>query len=220
MRIDISTSECNKLNCVPDLAHLLVIPCSPALVDDLAPADTASACLREVARETITRLKTNNEVSRVSIIGQREQHQYTALTGSLAPWGSMQAVESGNYLCDLLGHYICEPVLPDVEIQSANELVFLPGTLNVLLLDASAGLTAKAPFAECAGAAEATKWCREVLARGHREYAGDLSAAGLPWPAGWSNLHGVDANKRAVLAQDETHGVARFIAFWEGISRP
>lgn len=196
-------------------AQILLMPGSPALVDALAPAHEPSRrvleCIRSAARDTLE----DTEARAVDIVCPLEQHDYTAHTGSFAAWGAPQVQPgAGNYLPELVARYALAPL--EVQVREVREHIGTPApeVLTVVVVDGSAGLTARAPLALVPGAPELHVQLQDFVA-GKVELPGQLESLGVFAPRLWEELANVEARRRELYCADDSLGVGRYVGVWE-----
>lgn len=199
--------------------NLVVMPAGPALVRELAPADSAGEQLLAAVRQLIDTARHTAPERPIHLVGSRDRRWATTLTGSLAAWGAPQVqVGEGNHLPELVQRYALGGHAPHVT-QSRDTLGEVnPQALTLVALDGSAGLTARAPLALLDAAPAADTWCRRVLA-GHPPPDGtdaaSLTAAGVLEPDLWLELAALRPRRARLVAADTTLGVGRYVAGWE-----
>lgn len=206
--------------------NLVVIPASPALVEELAPGDVPSRVLADAARAALA--PAIQAGLPVEIVGSRAKRWYTARTGSFGAWGAPQVeVDGGNYLPELVARYLLSTLEAPAEstrpaepyVASSREKLgpIDPDALTLVAIDGSAGLTSRAPLALLDGAQEAHRWCEKILA-GQRSQAipspHELRAAGIIEPEIWVELATLRPRSAALVASDATLGVGRYVAEW------
>lgn len=155
--------------------QLCVVPTSPALVTELAPADTASAEIREHVRGLLTDLiekapagenaAGENAVGEIVLVGSQDPQWRTAHRGSFRAWGAPQVqLADGYFLAELVLRYLCVEWehLISASYPSLAELLtshrLTPETVVLLGIDGSAGLGPRAPLAD--------RWARALLDSG------------------------------------------------------
>lgn len=194
--------------------NLLVVPGSPALVRELAPADPASHRLRRTVAQALSLIDDRP----CQIIGSGDPRWATQHVGSFAAWGAPQVhVGHGTNLAELVARYLLGS-RANARTTFRSELSPLnPEAVTVLVLDGPAGLTARAPLALIDGAARVHEQCQELL-------AGDLTAqfdadslahAGVIEPDLWLQLAQLRPSHAELLDVDDTLGVGRYVALWE-----
>lgn len=207
-------------------ATVVIIPGSPALIPDLGTGDHAGAIIRETINELLTPFvsaKSGLATLPVYIICSHDCRFRTNRTGSFAAWGAPDTtVSSGNFLSELIARYflesasvaITEPVVTD-KVPSS------PFGLIVVVVDGSAGLTARAPLSLLPNAVSAHRWCEKFLADPQLHYVDYsdawLSDAGVLEPQLWSELQKMapKVTKATLLHSDSSLGVGRYVARWE-----
>ncbi|AWB81748.1 hypothetical protein C3B44_04685 [Corynebacterium yudongzhengii] len=195
---------------------VVVIPASPALVEELAPRDQASRELVAAAREVLGGAP---HTAGIDLVASRAERYYTAHTGSFAAWGAPGVtVGAGHYLPELIARYVLGDKLSAAILEVRSKLATpRPERLTVVVTDGSAGMTPRAPLALLDDAAAADTFCRSALTtRPERIWSvAELEAAGVPDVSLWREMAGVE--KRGQLhAVDTATGVARYVASWEG----
>ena len=212
------------------MTQLLIVPGSPALVRELAPADVASARVRAAARGLSPR-------GPVDLVSSRDERWYTAHAGSLGAWGAPSVtVGGGHHLPELVARYL----FPETAICDARARIGQLDRDTILVLDGSAGLTPRAPLALLDHGSWAHTWCQELLGvsasgggapdRGAPAGDGDsapdadrLREAGIVEPELWLELAALrkelDTAGRLLATElvdaDATTGVGRYVARWE-----
>ncbi|MDU0477888.1 hypothetical protein QVA66_01390 [Staphylococcus chromogenes] len=197
--------------------RVLIVPSSPALVSELAPADQSSRQLKQAA---VAQLRTLGDYPhlRLAVLGQRTDHTRTQRTGSFAAWGapSISGLQ-GEYLCDLLASYLLRCAGINLSCAPVNSMDHNADVL-IVVVDGPAGLSDRAPLALIPSAGERMQWCRSVLLGQTSVPASEaeLQADGLIQPEIWQQLHGVTPNRPRILTESMEHGVGRIVARWEG----
>ena len=184
--------------------NLLVIPGSPALVRELAPAHGPYRELLRTIRDTVARYPQR----RVHIVGSRDERRYTAHTGSLRAWGAPQVtVKGGHYLPELIARY----ALRDPEVSDSREHIqrIDPDALTVVVVDGPAGLSERAPLALVEGASQAHEALKVFLDGG--EFPGALE--GVVEKQLWLELVRLVGDKRLIASEDSL-GVGAYVAQW------
>ncbi|MCT1411018.1 hypothetical protein M3G47_04125 [Corynebacterium sanguinis] len=184
--------------------NLLVIPGSPTLVRELAPAHEPSRALAGTIRGAVEQYPPRP----IHIVGSRDTCWHTAHTGSLAAWGARQvALQGGNHLPELVARY----VLGDPEVTDSRERIrpLDPRALTVVVVDGPAGLTERAPLALIPGAREAHEALRDFLGGGG--FPGALE--GVVEKQLWLEL-AVLGGEKELLASDDSLGVGAYVAQW------
>ncbi|MGO2573745.1 MAG: hypothetical protein ACTH8I_07015, partial [Corynebacterium casei] len=93
--------------------------------------------------------------------------------------------------------------------------------LTIIVVDGSAGLTARAPLALLDSAEEINQWCQEVLSGNNAQVGTEaisehkLVDAGVVEPQLWQELAAVQPRKAELIDVDVTLGVGRYVAAWE-----
>ena len=194
--------------------HVLVMPSSPALVQELAPADQPSHQLRDAARSILRPLQDLD----IEIVGSQSEATYTAHEGSFRAWGAPQVqVGGGHYLAELLARYVVGNTEGRVRSMRTNIGSFNSDCITIVLVDGSAGLTARAPLALLDTASASDQWCQEVL-EGKKPAAWtrqQLIDAGVLEPELWLELAAIIPSHAQLVHADTSTGVGRYIATWE-----
>ena len=208
------TDACRPVRVVAMSHRLIIMPSSPALVPELAPADAAGRKLRRALEQLLI----GDTI--IDLVGSRDQRWYTAHAGSFAAWGAPQVrVGGGHYLAELVPRSVLGPHARVRETRDCLEPVAADAT-TVLAIDGSAGLTERAPLSLLETAADTDRWCRALLAgeEGAFRHADELLAGGIVEPDLWIQLHKLltssDWSCRLVAA-DTTLGVGRYVAVAE-----
>ncbi|WP_297589708.1 hypothetical protein [uncultured Corynebacterium sp.] len=196
-------------------AQILLMPGSPALVDALAPAHAPSRgvleCLRAAARNALA----DTEARAVDIVCPLEQRDYTAHTGSFAAWGAQQVqLGAGNYLPELVARYALAPL--EVQVREVREHIGSPDptVLTVVVVDGSAGLTARAPLALVPGAPELHEQLQDFVG-GKAELPDALESLGVFEPRLWEELAELETQQCELCCVDDSLGVGRYVGLWE-----
>lgn len=192
------------------------MPASPALVEELAPADDAARRLRRALGAVLE--ESDGEDRAIELVGSRDSRWRTELAGSFAAWGAPDVdVGAGHYLAELVQRYVLgserRSHIGDVRDRLGE---VNPEVLTVVAVDGSAGLTDRAPFALLDGAAEVDAYCRALLG-GEDTPAwneAQLADAGVLDAALWSELAVVDKRSARLVDADATTGVGRYVAAW------
>ncbi|MGP5110319.1 hypothetical protein ACTXJT_00310 [Corynebacterium casei] len=204
--------------------NVVFLPGSPALIPELSPSDEASRRLLSSAVEVISHATTPSDRP-IHVVSSRDKRWYTAHKGSLRAWGAPQVnVEDGHYLGELVARYVLSHA--NISQSAVAETRAHIGELNsealtIIVVDGSAGLTARAPLALLDSAEEINQWCQEVL-RGNNAQVGTeaisehkLVDAGVVEPQLWQELAAVQPRKAELIDVDVTLGVGRYVAAWE-----
>lgn len=189
--------------------NVLVVPGSPAMVAEVSPADEVSAHLRATARELLA-----DQTRPIDIVGSQDSRWRTELTGSFRAWGADVTVGGGNHLAELVARYLLGPAESTVRMVRSALRPLDPAALTVLVLDGSAGLTARAPLALIDGAPAAHEAMCEFLS-GTGALPDQLAAYGVIEPDLWEELATCEPTQAQLIAHDSTLGVGRFIAAWQ-----
>lgn len=203
--------------------YLVVIPGSPALVRELAPADDAGARLLTAARRVLGEVLTHAPDLGIELVGSRAPQWRTRREGSLAAWGAPHVeVGTGRYLPELIQRYVLGDDARRVTSVRDDVGKINPEALTVVAVDGSAGLTARAPLALVDGAADADAWCRAVLSGTappdippEDDAAAWLSARGVLEPDLWVQLASLTPARAELTLADASLGVGRYVAVWE-----
>lgn len=201
--------------CVTTRASILLMPGSPALVGALSPAHAPSRkvlqCIRAAADEALDRVDSRA----VDIVCPLESRDYTELTGSFAAWGAPQVqLDAGNYLPELIARYALHPL--DAAVREVRERIATPDpeVLTVVVVDGSAGLTARAPLALVPGAPELHAQLQDFIA-GKAELPSQLEARGVLEPRLWEELAELETQRRELCYAEDSLGVGRYVGVWE-----
>lgn len=217
------------------MKHLVVIPGSPALVEELVPQDSAGQSMVAAARRAVFEALAGG-ANKVHISYRPDRKDYTAHTGSFRAWGARRtAVSGGNYLPELVARYVIDPVLAELGLESscvrvassARSVLGETGlgsapeeadTLCIVVADGSAGLTMRAPLTLVDTGAWAHAWCQNLLGGTDREPFDHqrLHKAGVLDPTPWAELAELarHATSRELLESDGGLGVGRYVAHW------
>lgn len=193
--------------------NIVFIPGSPALVEELAAADDASQQLLVASRGVIADALAEKPRP-IHIVSSRDKRWYTAHEGSFKAWGAGHVnVGQGHYLPELIARYVIDG---KAEVtQCRDEIRNLdPEALTVVVLDGTAGLTARAPLALVDGATLAHQWCEQVL-RGEEGDMPLLADAGVIEPDLWLQIAQLAPKRATLIASDSALGVGRYVATWE-----
>lgn len=204
--------------------NVVFLPGSPALISELSPSDDASRRLLSSAVEVISHATTSSDRP-IHVVSSQEKRWYTAHRGSFRAWGAPQVdVEEGHYLGELVARYVLSQAnIPQSAVTKTRGHI---GELNsealtIIVVDGSAGLTARAPLALLDSAEEINQWCQEVL-RGNKAQVGTVEVsehklveAGVLEPQIWQELAGMQPRKAKLIDVDCTLGVGRYVAAWE-----
>lgn len=194
--------------------RVLLIPSSPALIPQLAPADAPGARLLAAARREVAAAP----AARIDIVGSRERRWETAHTGSFRAWGAPEVtVGGGTHLPELLARFVLGPEQEANITEVRGQLGEPRAELTVVATDGSAGMTARAPLALLDSAPVVDRWCRDVLSGVDTGPLsdGELSAAGILDAPLWNELAGTRKRGARLVDADTTTGVARYVACWE-----
>lgn len=196
-------------------ASILLIPGSPALVDALAPDHEPSRRVLERIRGAARAEIQGTEVRAVDIVCPLESRDYTAHTGSFAAWGAPQVqLDAGNYLPELVARYAVDPL--EVQVREVREHIGTPDpeVLTIVVVDGSAGLTARAPLALVPGAPELHAQLQDFVA-GKAQLPDTLASLGVFEPGLWVELAELKAQRRELCCADDSLGVGRYVGVWE-----
>ena len=199
--------------------NLVVMPAGPALVRELAPADSVGEQLLAEVRQLVSTARAAVPDQPIHLVGSRDARWATALTGSLAAWGAPQVrVGGGNHLPELVQRYALGTHVERVAQARGTLGTINPQALTIVAIDGSAGLTARAPLALLDDAPAADTWCRQVLT-GHPPQDGrdasSLRGAGVLEPGLGLELAALRPRRARLIAADTTLGVGRYVAGWE-----
>lgn len=197
---------------------LIIMPGSPALVGELAPADTVGAMLLTQVRSLFSTYLTGNGLP-VDVVGSQADTWHTAHTGSLRAWGAPQVqVGGGNHLPELIQRYSLGGFQPRVRTVGDNLASISSGAVTVVALDGPTGLTQRAPSSLVEGADAADRWCRALLAGEHpgAKTERELVRAAVREPQLWIELERLAerVSHAELVAADTSHGVGRYVAVW------
>lgn len=199
-------------------ATLIIMPGSPALVPELAPADAAGARLLASLR-AVFEAELANDDRPIELVGSRDEAWFTKHAGNLRAWGAPSVqVSDGHYLPEILqrvalGGFESRVTHVRDRLGSVND-----NTVTVLALDGPTGLTTRAPSALVPGASNIDAWCHSLLSGkpGEVPSTSTLIDASLREPQLWLDLSAVatEASTAQLLDSDDTHGVGRYVARW------
>ncbi|AKN77242.1 hypothetical protein HO100_06095 [Corynebacterium ulcerans] len=207
---------------------VLIIPSSPALVSELSP-DAASSALRECARYMIEDLSPTS----IDIVGTCDTNFRTNIEGSFKAWGAPQVnVGKGFYLPELIARYVAGPFIednPTVDVSEIRPRLGKPrgGTLTIVVVDGSAGLTERAPLALLDAGEETHQLMEKLLAGGpHALHDGAEKEkfnalltpenGGVVHPDLWHEVSELEVEEAFLALSDSSLGVGRFVAVWKG----
>lgn len=212
------------------MPNLLFLPNSPALINELSPADASSVELKDRAGALVRGCQLNQQP--VVIHYAQHERDYTALTGSFKAWGAPVTVAAGNFLPELIARYILEEEGWDPALVRARGYtetpdfrsngIMIADALHLVVLDGVAALTIKAPKYVLPQARACAMWCRETLGgdlpaqswtSAQLEQAGVDNA--LLWPALWDLRHYAPQLEIRSFYEDTSHGVARLLGLWD-----
>ncbi|MHA2789168.1 hypothetical protein ACXZ66_08510 [Corynebacterium sp. S7] len=184
---------------------LIVIPGSPAVVTELAPADQVAAQVREHVSSLL------DDRPR-EVIGSSDSKWKTSLEGSFHAWGADVSVGHGTDLAELVARYLVG------EIASFRDSIgqVNPNALTVVVLDGPAGLTPRAPLSFIDAAPGVHEKLQQLLA-GSRvaPNSEELSQAGVVEPRLWLELAQLKPARAELLLADDSLGVGRYVAAWD-----
>ncbi|WP_293951225.1 hypothetical protein [uncultured Corynebacterium sp.] len=197
---------------------LIIMPGSPALVGELAPADAVGATLLQQIRSLFGQYLAGNNLP-VDLVGSRADAWHTAHPGSFRAWGAPQIqLSGGSHLPELIQRYaLGDELEPRVRAVGENLALISAGALTVVALDGSTGLTPRAPSSLVAGAADVDQWCRNLLAGEPDSMSEEELAAGaVREPGLWLELAQLvrKVESAELIAADTSHGVGRYVAVW------
>lgn len=191
--------------------NVLIMSGSPSQVAPLAPGDQEAAQLRQRTRGLAQRLAQGRAVELVS---SQDRRWHTRHTGSFRAWGApLTTVGAGNHLAELVHRYVT-----GLRVDSAREGIgkINPQALTVVVVDGSAGMTARAPLALIDSAGDVDKWCRALLSGQPSRYDRQaLVAGGIVEPDVWLELADMEPAHADLWHADTTTGVGRYLATWE-----
>lgn len=199
--------------------NVVFIPGSPALIPELSPHDLPSRRLLDTAVELIAQLH-QQQPRAIHVVSSQDKRWYTAHAGSFRAWGAPQVhLGQGNFLGELISRYILQAAgVPESDIVECRSEIgeIDANALTIVVLDGSAGLTARAPLALLETAAQADQWCQQVL-RGQAEQvdAQKLVDAGVIEPQLWLDVAHHKPEKAELIDSDASLGVGRYIAAWK-----
>ena len=204
--------------------NVVFLPGSPALIPELSPSDDASRRLLSSAVEVISYATAHSDRP-IHVVSSQDKRWYTAHKGSFRAWGAPQVdVEEGHYLGELIARYVLRQanIFQSAVTETRAHIGELnPETLTIIVIDGSAGLTARAPLALLDLSEEINQWCQEVL-RGNYAQAVTVERnerllvdAGVVEPQLWLELAGAQPRSAELIDVDVTLGVGRYIAVWE-----
>lgn len=197
----------------PEKAHLLIIPGSPALVEELAPGDAPSKRLAATARRAAG--QGGDDTRPVDIVCPLGEAAFTRHTGSFAAWGAPQVtVGGGNHLGEIIARYL----LGDHTYRPARDTItpLDPQALTVVVVDGPAGLTPRAPLAFIESAPAVHEALEVFLNTGAGlPSTSNMRDAGVFDPELWSKLAQLQPARCELLDSDSSLGVGRYVAAWE-----
>lgn len=206
------SAEPGKVRVVDVVAsELLIIPGTPAVVGELAPAFAPARGIVAAARQAAGRHV------RAAIVGSHDERWRTDHTGTFAAWGAAHVdVGGGNYLPELVARYVLGPESLIAESRSAIGALD-PEVLTVVVLDGPAGLTPRAPLAMIPEAPAVHTQLQEFLA-GRRALglsSDELRTAGVDEPALWLELAEFIPARAELIVTEDSLGVGGYVAKWE-----
>lgn len=158
---------------------------------------------------------TGRTVNTVEIVRPCNASERTELAGSFAAWGAPQVqVGAGNYLPELVARYALAPYEPEVREVREHIGVPEPDVLTVVVVDGSAGLTARAPLALIESAPELHRALQQFVAGERSQLPEGMEQLGVLEPGLWRELASLDA-RRQLLHADDSLGVGRYVGLWE-----
>lgn len=203
-------------NLPEDFGIALVIPGSPALVQELAPSDEAAERMRTMIRKLVGSLidGEGKVADTIEIVGSQDERWRTDHTGSFAAWGAPDTtVGEGNYLPELVARYVLSPYAERITGSRASIGTPASGVVTVVVVDGSAGLSDRAPLALVEGAGQIHEQIKDFLAgTGECPPADALASTGVIEPALWVELAELDAEVRQLIDHDDSQGVGRYVA--------
>ena len=196
--------------------RLILMSGSPAQVPELAPAEEASRQLASLSARAVAEACARVGAP-VELVTSRAERWYTGHSGSFRAWGAPQVkVSAGHHLPELVARHVLESA--GVSIASARGRIgaLNPEAVTVLVLDGSAGMTARAPLALLDGAAAAHEALLGLLdAQDLALDSGALAAAGVLEPELWLELAALRPESAQIIYQDTHLGVGRYLASWQ-----
>lgn len=191
--------------------HLVVIPGGPAVVQELSPHHQPGARFRQHSQALFQDFP-EEAVDVVRTPHGSTQHQ------SFRAWGADVAVTFGSCLPELVASYLLGPRSLLAEARSTITPLS-SGRLTIVVLDGSAGLTARAPLALIPEADQAHRWCQDLLGGKCVESvtAQWLSERGVIHPELWVELAALQpaCSHHELLIADDSLGVGQYLAHWE-----
>lgn len=197
-----------------DCARVIIAPSSPALVKELAPADQASHELRGSVEKLLSAFAVDTPVE---IVGSTNDAYRTTHEGSFRAWGAPQVqVGGGNHLAELVARYLLGKRQAYVREFRSHLGQLHNDCITIVMLDGSAGLTARAPLALVESGAAADQWCQEVLKGNAPEQwtKEQLERAGVVEPELWLELALRTPRQATLHKADSSTGVGRYVAEW------
>lgn len=184
---------------------VLVVPGSPAVVQELAPGDSAGAKIRRVVKSLVSGAP-------LHVVGSSDPRWRTTHAGSFRAWGAPVSVGGGRDLSELVARYLVGDV---AEFRPSIQPVD-PAAQTVVVLDGPAGLTARAPLSLLPHARRVHEQLQGLL-RGEQVGLNEdeLRAAGVIEPKLWLELARLRPTSAQLLLADDTHGVGRYVAAWK-----
>lgn len=185
--------------------NLVVVPGSPAVVRELAPADPVGAEVRELVASLIDDRPRH-------VIGSSDPRWKTSLEGSFHAWGADVSVGEGHDLAELVARYLMGAISSfRSEIGTINA-----DDLTVVVLDGPAGLTQRAPLSLIDSAPVVHEKLQRLLSGECVELgAEELERAGVVEAGLWLELARVRPSHAELLLADDTLGVGRYVAAWK-----
>ncbi len=205
---------------------LLIIPGSPAVVEQLGVGDAPSAHMQANILAQLAQLKANwpaGLVLTADVVGSQDLRWHTKNTGSLRAWGpSSTQLDGGNFLPELIARWFLHQVKIPVADSRKHLGLLNPERLTVVVIDGSAGLGPRAPLSLLPTAEQCHIWCESLLqdpsAIDLQPLSNsELSTGGIIEPNLWLELvdYRRQVTKAELIASDISLGVGRYLALWE-----
>lgn len=208
--------------------QLAVIPGAPIIVSDLGGQTAAASQLRIAAMTAVGWLISdvvNESVSEdeksLALVYLPREADYTALAGSLLPWGSAAEVGKGHYLPELIARWVLREVsnsvLVDATFTSVKAALESRYHRILIVADGPSGLSENSPIGFKAGAHALDALCREAFAPMAGENKSSLAAdSQTPLVAAecgwrdfnlWRELRALEASESKMLYSAAPFGV-------------
>lgn len=197
---------------------VVVVPGSPAVVAQLAPADQPSRRLREAARRTIASYVARG-YREIDVVIARREADRTGIVGSFAAWGAPQVtVGGGEFREELIARYLIG-AHEDLIVHVGERLEPRDGAITVVVADGPAGLGPRAPLAHIEEGEGYHQRCEQLLSGQPGIWEDDEAArsAGLLDPSPWRALAAwaPKVGFARLVESDSSLGVGRYVAAWE-----